>query len=43
MRDDHFPEENVRRFLYDVNPAHLYVVSEDGARESEGFRQDLQD
>ena len=37
-------EEDVRRFLYDVNLAHLYVVSEDDTRESaEGFRQDLQD
>ena len=34
-------EEDVRRFLYDVNLAHLYVVSEDDTRESaEGFRQD---
>lgn len=34
-------EEDVRRFLYDVNLAHLYVGSEDDARESaEGFRQD---
>ena len=36
-------EEDVRRFLYDVNLAHLYAVPEDDARESEGFRQDLQD
>ena len=37
-------EEDVRRFLYDVNLAHLYVVSEDDTRESaEGFGQDLQD
>jgi len=36
-------EEDVRRFLYGVNLAHLYVVSEDDTRESaEGFRQDLQ-
>ena len=34
-------EEDVRRFLYDVNLAHLYVVSEDDTRESaEGFGQD---
>ena len=34
-------EGDVRRFLYDVNLAHLYVVSEDDTRESaEGFRQD---
>ena len=34
-------EEDVRRFLYDVNLAHLYVGSEDDARVSaEGFRQD---
>ena len=44
MRDEPFPEEDVRRFLYDVNLAHLYVVSEGDTRESaEGFRQDLQD
>jgi hypothetical protein len=44
MRDEPFPEEDVRRFLYDVNLAHLYVVSEDDTRESaEGFGQDLQD
>ena len=44
MRDEPFPEEDVRRFLYDVNLAHLYVGSEDDARESaEGSRQDLQD
>ena len=37
-------EEDERRFLYDVNLAHLYVGSEDDTRESaEGFRQDLQD
>ena len=41
MRDELFPEEDVRRFLYDVNLAHLYVVSEDDTRESaEGFGQD---
>ena len=41
MRDESFLEENVRRFLYDVNLVHLYVVSEDDTRESaEGFRQD---
>ena len=41
MRDESFLEENVRRFLYNVNLAHLYVGSEDDARESaEGFRQD---
>ena len=41
MRDEPFPEEDVRCFLYDVNLAHLYVGSEDDARESaEGFRQD---
>ena len=34
-------EGDVRRFLYDVNLAHLYVVSEDDARGSvEGPRQD---
>ena len=34
-------EEDVRRFLYDVNLAHLYVVSEDDTIGSaEGFRQD---
>ena len=34
-------EADVRRFLYDVNLAHLYVVSKDDARGSvEGFRQD---
>ena len=44
MRDEPFPEEDVRRFLYNVNLAHLYVVSEDDTRESaEGFGQDLQD
>ena len=38
MRDEPFPEEDVRRFLYDVNLAHLYVVSKDDARGSvEGF------
>ena len=37
-------EEDVRRFLYDVNLAHLYVASKDDTRESaEGFGQDLQD
>ena len=37
-------EEDGLRFLYDVNLAHLYVVSEDDTRESaEGFGQDLQD
>jgi len=37
-------EGDVRRFLYDVNLAHLYVVSEADTRGSaEGFRQDLQD
>ena len=37
-------EVDERRFLYDVNLAHLYVGFEDDARESaEGFRQDLQD
>ena len=37
-------EEDVRRFLYDVNLAHLYVVSEDDTRESaEGLGQDLHD
>jgi len=41
MRDESFLEENVRRFLYDVNLAHLYVVSEDDTRGSaERFRQD---
>ena len=41
MRDEPFPEEDVRRFLYDVNLAHLYVASKDDARDSaEGFRQD---
>ena len=34
MRDEPFPEEDVRRFLYDVNLAHLYVVSKDDTRES---------
>ena len=29
-------EGDVRRFLYDVNLAHLYVGSEDDARESAG-------
>ena len=44
MRDEPFPEEDVRRFLYDVNLAHLYVGSKGDTRESaEGFRQDLQD
>ena len=44
MRDEPFPEEDVRRFLYDVNLAHLYVCSKGDTRESaEGFRQDLQD
>ena len=34
-------EGDVWRFLYDVNLAHLYVVSEDDTRESEeGFGQD---
>ena len=34
-------EEDVRRFLYDVNLAHLYVGSEDDTIGSaEGFRQD---
>ena len=37
-------EGAVRRFLYDVNLAHLYVASKDDTRESaEGFGQDLQD
>ena len=36
MRDEPFPEEDVRRFLYDVNLAHLYVASKDDARESAG-------
>ena len=41
MRDESFLEENVRRFLYNVNLAHLYVGSEDDARGSaERFRQD---
>ena len=36
--------EDVRRFLYDVNLAHLYVCSKGDARGSaEGFGQDLQD
>ena len=44
MRDEPFPEEDVRRFLYDVNLAHLYVSSKDDTRGSvEGFRQDGQD
>jgi hypothetical protein len=34
-------EEDVRRFLYDVNLAHLYVCSKDDTREAtERFRQD---
>ena len=34
-------EEDVRRFLYDVNLAHLYVVSENGTKEtSESLGQD---
>jgi hypothetical protein len=41
MRDEHFPEDDVRRFLYDVNLAHLYVSSKDDTRGSvEGFGQD---
>ena len=44
MRDESFLEENVRRFFYDVNLAHLYVGSKGDTRGSaEGFRQDLQD
>ena len=37
-------EEDVQRFLYDVNLAHLYVVPADAGNElQEGSRQDLQD
>jgi len=37
-------EEDVRRFLYDVNLAHLYVVPADAANElQEGSRQDCED